>query len=113
MRDRLTSETVFEFDAAPAPNAIRAWLSTLGDAKIEGNAVRVRMSMDEDEARRNFSLIALSPLGRRLAPIVNSARYLPVRDTATTVHTGRGSRGKSCGRGKGEEVLRSHQEVSG
>jgi hypothetical protein len=87
MRDRLTSDTVFEFDAAPDPNAIQAWLSTLGDAKIEGNAVRVRMSMDEDETRRSFSLIALSPFGQRLAPIVNSARYLPVRDTETTVHT--------------------------
>jgi hypothetical protein len=87
MGDRLTTDTVFEFDEAPDPTVIHAWLNTLGDAKIEGNAVRLKVSMEADETRRNFSQIALSPLGQRLGAIVNSARYLPVRDTATTVHT--------------------------
>jgi hypothetical protein len=87
MRDRLSSDTVFEFDQAPEPAAMQAWLSTLADAKIEGNGVRVRMSMDADEARRNSSLIALSPLGQRLRAIIQSARHLPVRDTDTTVHS--------------------------
>jgi hypothetical protein len=86
MRDRLASDTVFEFDAAPDPSAIRAWLSTLGDAKIEGTAVRVKMSMEAGEMPGNFSQIALSPLGQRLGTIVTSARYLPVLDTAATVH---------------------------
>jgi hypothetical protein len=85
--DRLTSDAAFEFAGAPDPGAIRAWLSTLGDAQIEGNAVLARMSMDADEARRNLTQIARSPLGRSLGAFIQSARYLPVRDTATTVHT--------------------------
>jgi len=87
MEDRLTSDTIFEFDGAPDPSAIRAWLSTLGDAKIEGNAVRATTSMDADETRRNPTQIAGSPFGRGLGALIQSARYLPVRDTATTVHT--------------------------
>jgi hypothetical protein len=87
MRDRLSSDTFFEFDGVPEPNAMQAWLSTLADAKIEGNAVHVRMSMDADEARRNSSIIAMSPLGQRLRAIIQSARHLPVRDTDTTVHS--------------------------
>jgi hypothetical protein len=87
MRDRLTSDTVFEFDGAPDPGAMKGWMNTLGDAKIEGNAVRVRLSMEADESRRNATQIALSPLGQRLSPIVKSARYLPMRDTGTAVRT--------------------------
>jgi hypothetical protein len=87
MLDRLTSDTVFEFEAAPDPGAIRGWLSTLGDAKIEGNAVGARMSTDADETRRKLAQIAGSPLGLGLGALIQSARYLPVRDTATTVHT--------------------------
>jgi hypothetical protein len=87
MQDRLSSETAFEFDAAPDPGAIRPWLSTLGDAKIEGNAVHLTTSLDADATRRNLSQIAVSPLGQRLATILAAARYLPVRDSGTTVHT--------------------------
>src|ERR1700733_4670242 len=81
MRNRFTSDTVFEFDGAPDPSAIHAWLSTLGDAKIEGNVVHARISLETEEARRNLNQIALSALGQRLGVIVTSARYLPVRDT--------------------------------
>ena len=87
MRDRLTSDTAFEFDRAPDATAIRAWLSTLGDAKIDGNVVHARMSMETDETRKSIGKIAASPLGQRLEALVQSARYLPVRDTATTKHT--------------------------
>ncbi len=87
MQDRLTSDTAFEFDAAPDVNAIGAWLKSLGDAKIDGNAVHVMISMDPDQTRQNVRQIASSPLGHGLGAIVSSARYLPVRDTATTVHT--------------------------
>jgi len=85
--DRLTSDAAFEFAGAPDPSAIRPWLSTLGDAQVEGNAVLARMSMDADETRRNLTQIAMSPLGRSLGAFIQSARYLPVRDTAATVHT--------------------------
>jgi hypothetical protein len=87
MRDRLTSDTAFEFNGAPDASAIREWLSTLGDVKIDGSVVQVRMSMEADETRQNFGQIAVSPLGRRLGALIKSARYLPVRDTPTTVHT--------------------------
>jgi hypothetical protein len=87
MTDRLISYTTFEFDEAPDQSAIHAWLGTLGDSKIEGNAVRVRTSMEADEMRKNFGQVALSPLGQRLGVIVGSARYLPLRDSASTVHT--------------------------
>lgn len=87
MRDRFTSDTVFEFDAAPDPSAISTWLSALGDVKIEGAVVSARVSMDAQETRRNLTQIAKSPLGRGLGQFVQSARHLPVRDTATTVHT--------------------------
>jgi hypothetical protein len=87
LRDRLTSDTVFEFDGAPDPSTTHAWMSTLGDAKIEGNAVRVRLSMEAEETRRSGSQIALSALGQRLGPIVKSARYLPMRDTGTAPRT--------------------------
>jgi hypothetical protein len=87
MGDRLTSDTVFEFDSAPDPGANRAGLTALGDAKIEGNAVHATISMNADETRRNLTQIAASPLGRALEAFIQSARYLPMRDTAATVHT--------------------------
>jgi predicted RNase H-like HicB family nuclease len=87
IRDRLTSDTAFEFNGVPEASAIRAWFSTLADAKIEGNVVHVRMSKDADETGQSFGQIAVSPLGQRLGALIKSARYLPVRDTATTVHT--------------------------
>jgi len=86
MRDGLASDTIFEFDAARDPSAIKTWLSTLGDAKMEGNAVLVRTTMGADETRRNVSQIGASPLGQRLGAIISSARYLPKRDTEATVH---------------------------
>jgi hypothetical protein len=87
IRDRLTSDTAFAFNGVPEESAIRPWLSTLADAKIEGNVVHMRMSKDADETRQSFGQIAASPLGQRLGTLIQSARYLPVRDTATTVHT--------------------------
>jgi hypothetical protein len=87
IQDRLTSDTAFEFDAAPDASATQTWLTTLGDAKIEGNIVHVKMSMEGDETRQSFGKIAASPLGQRLGGFIKSARDLPVRDTATTVHT--------------------------
>jgi hypothetical protein len=87
IRDRLSSDTTFEFNGVPEASVIKAWLSTLADAKIEGNAVHVKMSKEADETRQSFGPIAVSPLGQRLGALIKSSRYLPVRDTATTVHT--------------------------
>lgn len=86
MQERFTTETVFEFDGAPDAGAIRVWLATLGEAKIDGNTVRAGMLIDAGAARRNLSQIARSPLGQGLAAFIQAAPYLPVRDTAATVH---------------------------
>jgi len=87
LQDGLISDTTFEFDPAADPSAIGAWLKTLGKGKIDGNTVNVTFSMDEDQVNRNVSKIASSALGQRLGTVVGSARFIPVRDTATTVHT--------------------------
>ena len=87
MRDRLTSDTAFEFDGVPDAVVIRPWLNTLANAKFDGNAIRSQMSMNGDEMRESFGQIATSPFGQRLGAFIQPARYLPVRDTATTVHT--------------------------
>jgi hypothetical protein len=87
MRDRLTSDTAFEFDQVPDATAIRPWLSTLSDPKLDGNVIHSTMSMETVETPQRFGQIATSPLGQRLGALIKSARYLPVRDTSTTVHT--------------------------
>jgi ribosomal protein L27 len=87
MRSDLTSDTTYELNGVPEAGKIRAWLGTLADPKVEGNAVHVRIAMGADETRKNFGQIAASPLGQQLGTLIKSAKYLPVRDTATTVHT--------------------------
>jgi len=87
MQGRLTSDTAYEFNGPPDANKIRGWLGTLVDPKIDGNAVHIRTSMETEEARHSLDQIAASPLGQNLGTLIKSAQYLPVRDTATTVHT--------------------------
>lgn len=87
LSDHLTVETAFEFEAAPDPIAMKAWLGTLGDVSFEDGAVRVKSSKSADEVSRDLAQIAESPFGLMLGSIISSARYLPVADTATTVHT--------------------------
>jgi hypothetical protein len=86
MRDRVVSETVFEFDAVPDARQLRVWLKSLADDAIDGSMVHVKASMTADEARKNTDQIAASLLGQRLGVLIKSARFLPVRDTATTMH---------------------------
>jgi hypothetical protein len=87
MRDRLTSDTAFEFDGVPDASAIQMWLKTLGDAKVEGNVVHARTSLEANETRQNSGEIAASLLGQRLGTLIKSARYLPTRESAMTAHT--------------------------
>jgi hypothetical protein len=87
MRDRVTSDTAFEFDGVPDAKAIQTWLKTLGDAKVEGNVVHARMSLETlTEEQQNSAKIAASLLGQRFGVLIKSARYLPARESATTVH---------------------------
>jgi hypothetical protein len=87
MRDSLISDTIFEFNGDPDASAVKGWLSTLGDAQLDGPIVHAKMSMKLEETKQNSGQIAASPFGQRLGALIQSARYLPVRDTATTVHT--------------------------
>jgi hypothetical protein len=87
LEGRLISDTAYQFDGVPDTIKIKPWLSTLADPTIEGNAVHVRVSMEAGETGQSFSQIAASPLGQHLGVFIKSARYLPLRDTATTVHT--------------------------
>lgn len=87
MGDRLTSDTAFEFGGVPDATAIQTWLSTLGEAKIEGNVVHARMSTEAGGMHQRFGTIAGSPLGQRLGAFIGPARYFPMPDDATTKHS--------------------------
>jgi len=87
IRDRITSDTAFEFEGVPDASAIQTWLKTLGDAKLEGNVVHARMSLEANETRQNSGQIAASLLGQRLGALIKSARYLPARESTLAVHT--------------------------
>jgi hypothetical protein len=87
MRDRVTSDTAFEFDGAPDASAIQTWLKTLGDAKLEGTVVHARMSLETNETQQNSGRMAASLLGQRLGALIKSARYLPARESTMAVHT--------------------------
>jgi hypothetical protein len=86
IRDRLTSDMAFEFDGVPGADMLRMWQTDLGAATVEGNALHVRVSMEGDEVLQKFAPVAGSPLGRRLAALVQAARYLPVRDVTAPKH---------------------------
>ena len=42
--------------------------------------------MEGDEAQQKFGQVAGSPLGQRLAALVEAARYLPARDITVPKH---------------------------
>jgi hypothetical protein len=85
LHDSFRSDTAFELNSVPDAKAIQPWLSSLGDAKVEGNIVHAMVSMEGDG--QNLDKIASGPIGERLGVFIRSARNLPVRDTPTTVHT--------------------------
>jgi hypothetical protein len=84
MKDKLATETNFEFDAVPDAREIRGWLGALDENAIDGKVVHVKASLDSDAAKQQFPT---SLAGQRLEAFMSPARYLPVRDTANTVHT--------------------------
>ena len=86
VRERLSSDMSFEFDAAPAADALRTWQSTLGAVTLEGNAIHARISMEAAEMQQKFGPIAASPLGQRLATLIKAAQYLPAADTTAPQH---------------------------
>ncbi len=80
IREHLTGDLTFEFEHAPNPDTLKMWQSDWSEATLEGNAVHIKMAMEADEARQKLVQVAASPLGRSLAQLVKSARYLPVPD---------------------------------
>jgi len=87
IRNRFTSDVAFEFNGVPNANTLRTWQTSLGATTLEGNTVHLRMSMESDEVLRKFGQIAASPVGERLAALVEAAKYLPVRDTTVPKQT--------------------------
>jgi len=81
IRDRLTSNTAFEFNGVPDENILRTWQATLGGVTVEGNIVRIRSSIAADEVQEKFGEIAAGPLGQQLDALVKVARSLPLQDT--------------------------------
>jgi hypothetical protein len=75
IRNQFASDMAFEFDGIPTAATIRAWPAT-----FEGNVAHMRMSMEPDEVRQKFAPIVASPIGQRLAALVQAAKYLPVPD---------------------------------
>ena len=81
-RNRLTSDLALEFDAAPDADTVQKWQATLED-----NVAHLRLSMEADEVQEGFGRIVASPVGQRLAALVQAARYLPVRNATVPSHT--------------------------
>jgi hypothetical protein len=81
LRERVVSDLAFEFNGAPNAGTVGTWPTMLGAGTVDGNALHVRTSMETDEVRRKFGQIVDSPLGERLATLIEAARYLPVGDT--------------------------------
>jgi len=87
VRNRLSSDLALEFDAAPDADTLRTWETTLGGATLEGNAVHLRTSLEADEVQQGFGPIVASPVGQRLAALIQAARYLPVHTATVPNHT--------------------------
>ena len=79
--NRFTSDLALEFEGVPSADAVGMWQTRRGAATLEGNVVHVRTSIEADEVEQRFGEIAASPLGQRLAALVEAGRYLPVRDS--------------------------------
>ena len=87
IRNRLTTDVAFEFNGAPNEQMLQTWKTPAGAATLEGNVLHVRTSMEANEVQQKFGKIAAGPVGQRLASLVASARYLPVRDTTAPKQT--------------------------
>jgi hypothetical protein len=83
IRDRITSDAAFEFNAVPNPSTLRQWQTNLGAATLEGNTMHVRTSMEAAEVQQKFAQVVASPVGRQLGALVEAAKYFPVPDTTT------------------------------
>jgi hypothetical protein len=80
IRNHFASDLALEFNGVPNSDSLILWPG-LGEATLEGDVAHIRLSVQADEAQQTFGQVAASPLGQRLATLVNVARNLPVRDT--------------------------------
>jgi hypothetical protein len=77
LRDRLSTDTAFEFSTAPDEKT----LQMLPGAQVDGNVAHVGLAMGADEVQQHVDQIASSPLGKCLGALVKIARYLPTQDS--------------------------------
>jgi hypothetical protein len=81
MRDRLSSDTAFEFSQKPDVNTIQD-LPALGGASVDGNRVHFKMSLEGNEIAESMIPVATAPIGQYLGALVKAGRYIPARDAA-------------------------------
>jgi hypothetical protein len=75
----LTSDLAIEFNGPPTAKTLHM-LTLPGAATLEGNTVHARASTEASEVQQKFGAIVASPVGERLAALVEAARHLPARD---------------------------------
>ncbi len=76
-RDPLTIGTALEFGGVPDAAAVTSWPAGFGVASVQGNSVQTKISLAEAEVQQRLTELAASPLGERLAALIDIARYLP------------------------------------
>ena len=81
IKDRVTSDVAVEFYGVPNTEALKTWQATGSRLTVEGATVHIRTSMEADEVNRKVGEIVASPLGERLAVLIEAARYLPAPNT--------------------------------
>lgn len=77
LRDRFASDVAFQFPGALNPSPLQNWMLPPGSAAIDNHTVHFRTSMDAAEVQQKLAEILASPLGQRLAALVEAARFLP------------------------------------
>ncbi len=85
VRDRLWTDIGFEFATMPPPALARkmtAQPTPYGATVVEGNAIHMRLSMDENQVRQQIAQMTSGPMGQPLLALMQSAKYLPARDPA-------------------------------
>jgi len=85
MRDRLTGDSIFEFNQAPDAKTVDALPAGPGVTMVEGNKVHVKMSVEIDKVQPSLAEIAGTPLGEYLWVLVKTGKYVPARDPANAL----------------------------
>ncbi|HVO97210.1 MAG TPA: hypothetical protein VMT15_04050 [Bryobacteraceae bacterium] len=81
MRDRLSSDTAFEFGKPPTADVVGT-LPALGGSFVEGSVVHFRMSLEPAEIEPSLETLRSAPIGQYLSALMKAGRFVPARDPA-------------------------------